>query len=229
MSTYCEEKSFKETLLSISEAATNIRDRQDLYNAIMSKIHPIVKFDDAVILILSEDQSAYRTILTMASEERKKHRLYDEVVLNPIEVKNTPVEDMLEKEDFYHFTVSEWLQKYPEDSGTILMNETGLTNSVSLKLKKAGKVFGALLFHFSELKTVDEAVVNLYSNIADQISVAISNVLANEDIIHRENEKTLQINIANVFTSEVNWEGRFSKLMTLLNNEISFNYISFTF
>ncbi|MDO1501662.1 sigma 54-interacting transcriptional regulator [Winogradskyella maritima] len=188
-----DEKQQKETLLKISEAATKIRDRETLYHTIMMQIKPIVNYDDAVAIILSDDKTTFQHILTMSPDERKDHPLYDTVVHKPIGLKNTPISQILKGLDFQQYEVDQLLEEYPHFEGLHLMKDTGLNYSVVLKLKNGDEVYGIILFHFKEQQDMSSSVVRLYPNIADQLSVAISNLLANEEI-QRLNEKLTQEN-----------------------------------
>ena len=191
-----EEKQFKETLLEISEAATNIRNREDLYEAAMEKIKPIVKFDDAVCIVLSDDRNSYTHLLTMANKERQEHPRYREIVHQSLPLKNSPMEDIFGAEDFQQYHLTEWQKKYPNHPGLILMRDTGLKDSVVLKLKNSGQVFGVLVFHYEQVQQFTEAQRKLFPNIADQISVAVSNVLANEQLLEEKQFKETLLGIS---------------------------------
>ncbi len=201
-----EEKNQKEMLLTISEAATKIRDRETLYHTIMTQIQPIVQFDDAVTVILSDDKTIFQHILTMSPDERRTHPLYDKVVNNPIELKNTPVEQVLSDSDYKQYSVDKWIEEFPQFEGTQLMKETGLNYCIILKLKKGNEVYGFLQFHFKEEQDMTSNVVKLYPNIADQLSVAISNVLANEGILEEKIQKEMLLAISQAATKIRNRE-----------------------
>jgi GAF domain-containing protein len=80
----------KALLLSLSEDMATIRDRDDLWRVMMEKIKPLVGFDDAVLLILTEDLTEYSFVLTMSPTERQAHALYSRVVGNN-KVADSPV------------------------------------------------------------------------------------------------------------------------------------------
>ncbi|WP_298545626.1 sigma 54-interacting transcriptional regulator [uncultured Aquimarina sp.] len=201
-----EEKNQKEMLLTISEAATKVRDRETLYHTIMTQIKPIVRYDDAVAAVLSEDKTTFRHILTMATEERRNHPLYTEVVNKSIKIKNSPAEQVLFNENYKQYNVDKWIEEFPDFEGTQLMKETGLNYCIILKLKKGNEVYGFLQFHFKEEQDMTSNVVKLYPNIADQLSVAISNVLANEGILEEKIQKEMLLAISQAATKIRNRE-----------------------
>ena len=223
------EKDFNETLLGISQATTNIRNRDDLYQTIMGQIRPIVNFDDAVTVVLSKDKSTYNHLLTAAPEMTKNHKYYHQLVNRPLPYKNSPFEEMFDGPDQNQYTLENWLAQWPDYPGFILMRDVGLHYSTALKLRNSGEVFGILLLHFKEKQNEKDSAKKLYPNIADQLSVAVSNVVANEELLQREYEKTLQINITNTLIEEDDWEDKLLRLSKLLNNHIPFDFISYEF
>ncbi len=212
-----EEKQFKETLLEISEVATQIRDREGLYQVVMQRLKPLVKFDDAVCIVLSEDGTHYTHLLTMASEQRRKHPLFPEIFNKPIPVSDKdPITLVLNQPHLQHNHLDEWIEAYPDYPGFILMRDTGLKDSVILKLKKEGANFGVLFFHFEAPQQLTELHHGLYHSIADQLAVVISNVLASEDLI-AEKKKTEDLlavteSIANITTGPELIRAIFGKL-----------------
>ncbi|MEM9834580.1 MAG: sigma 54-interacting transcriptional regulator [Bacteroidota bacterium] len=218
-----EEKQFKETLLEISEAATNIRNREDLYEAVMEKLRPIVHFDDAVCIVVNEDKTYYNHILTMSPEERKNHPLFYEVVNQLLPVKDSPVEEMLNDNELSHYHLQDWLLRFPDHPGLVLMKETGLVDSVTVKLKTGGEVFGLLLFHFEAIQQLTEAQQKLYLNIADQMAVAVSNVLANEQMLAEKEFKETLLEISEAATQIRNQEQLYQTIMDKIRPIVHFD------
>ena len=195
-----EERHFKETILSISEASTRIRDREDLYQTVMEKVHPITLYDDAVVAILSEDQSHSKHVLTMSPVQRKAHPLCQEIMNNFVPVEGGPFEDFLAQDDIAQYSLEDWLQRYPNHVGVRLMREIGLNDSIVLKLRSGGEVFAFLLFHFKKARLLRERDKPLYINIADQLAVAVSNVLANERLLEEKHYKETLLGISEAAT-----------------------------
>ncbi len=218
-----EEKKQKEMLLTISEAATKVRDRETLYHTIMTQIQPIVRYDDAVVAVLSEDKTTFRHILTMATEERRNHPLYTEVVNKSIKIKNSPAEQVLFNENYKQYNVDKWIEEFPDFGGTQLMKETGLNYCIILKLKKGNEVYGFLQFHFKEEQDMTSNVVKLYPNISDQLSVAISNVLANESVLEEKNQKEMLLTISEAATKIRDRETLYDSLMTQIRPIVKYD------
>ena len=220
-----KEKQFKETLLSITEVAIQIRDREGLYQAIMKKVHPVVHYDDAVVAELSEDQSFCTYVLTMATAERVKHALYDEVVNKKLQVAGSPFEELLTQEEIAQYHLEDWLARYPDYPGLLLMQDTDLTDSVVLKLHSGGKLFGFLLFHFKKIQSLDKVTKQLYINIADQLAVAVSNVLANERLVAEKQFKETLLSISEAVASVQGKKELFKVIISKLKPLFSFDSV----
>lgn len=194
-----EREKEKTLLLSLSEDMATIRDREDLWRVMMDKVKKIAPFDDAVLLTLDKDLTHYDFVLTMSPEERRTHPLYAEVVGdNP--VAGNPVEWYLaQPADFViqdlHLLKAD--SSYPSDHPAVkMMLETGLTFSLVYKMRWADSVIGLLIFHFQNKGRVEESKYNLYKSVADQVTVAVANILANEEILEREREKSVLLSIS---------------------------------
>ena len=83
--------SLQDILLHISKAVINIRNLEDFHRAIMDYIKPYVKFDDAVLVLLSEDRKTFTHPLTMSPKERVAHPNYNTVIHSEFKTTNTPV------------------------------------------------------------------------------------------------------------------------------------------
>ena len=222
-----EEKQFKETLLEISEVATQIRDREGLYQAVMDKLKPLIKFDDAVLILLSEDRRQYTHALVSNANLASQHQYFDHVMHNAFPIKSSPVEDILNGEKVNTFKIDAWLKKHPDHLGLLMVKSIGEAYTISLLLREGEITYAALLFHFTEKPLFDDKVKELYANIADQMSVVMSNVLANEDIRRREQDKHLQLQVIHTLNQEHDWPDKLQRIIRLLHVHLDIHLVLF--
>ena len=222
-----QEKQFKETLLEISEVATQIRDRKGLYQAVMDKLKPLIKFDDAVLILLSEDRRQYTHTLVSSTSLASQHQYFDRLMHNAFPTESSPMEDILNGEKVNTFKIDAWLKKHPDHLGLLMMKSIGEAYTISLLLREGEITYAALLFHFVEKPLFDDKVKELYANIADQMSVAMSNVLANEDIQRREREQRLQVDLINTFNQDASWPEKLREVVRLLQPYLDTNLVIF--
>jgi transcriptional regulator with GAF, ATPase, and Fis domain len=185
----------KALLLSLSEDMATIRDRNDLWRVMMGKIKPLVGFDDAVVIVLSTDQQRLLHLLTMPTDERRANAHYQQVVSQWFVVKDSPFEWMINRQGNYQWDTQELAALYPDYPGIRLMQETNLRHTLHYKLNWGGNNIGFFHFHFTNQAQIDPVKLPLYKGIADQIAVAVANILANEEILEREREKSQLLEI----------------------------------
>ena len=218
-----EEKNFKETLLKISEAVTNIRDREDLYNTIMNLIQPLIQFDEATLITVDKDRQTFKHILSMASKPAQKNSLYPTVMETEFDISGSPAEQILNGEDINYFELSKWMLDYPEFPGLLLMENLGLLYTTSLKLKNKGEVFAFINFHFLSSQNPKHPKVELYANIADQLSVAVSNIIANEQLIEEKNFKETLLEISEAVSNVQNRDQLLNVIIDKIQSVIPFD------
>ncbi len=180
------EKMLKETLLEVSEAVNSIRKRKELYDTIITILRPHLGFADAVLCLVDDEKGTHIHPHTAAPESTIVHPLYKELVEKHLETKGSPMEAVLLGDDVNEMLLVDWLKRYPTYPGFLLMKDVGLQYSFTLKLKSQDNNIGILFFHFTEPQVLDDFKIKLYSNLRNQISIALSNILAQESL---ENEK----------------------------------------
>jgi transcriptional regulator with GAF, ATPase, and Fis domain len=186
----------KALLLSLSEDMATIRDREDLWRVMMEKIKPLVGFADALASVFSKDGTHIRHLLTISPQERQQYYWYQFTVNHYYPLAGDPLTEVISHEGPYRFRSEELLQKYPAHAGLHMMIQTGLKCSLHLKLHWGGNYIGILHFHFSDETSVKEQQFGLLKAIADQVAVAVANILANEELLEREREKSVLLSIS---------------------------------
>ena len=183
----------KELLLSLSEDMATIRDSNDLWRVMMEKLRPIVGFDDAVVIVFAPDQKTSKTIFTLSKGQRIKQQWYQNIKDNWIPV-TAPLSYIYNLKTAY-WSTEEILDQWADFDGCLFMRGEGLLHTYQISLKQGGSEIGLLLFHFREREAIQQSKYNLYKAIGDQVAVAVANILANEEILEREREKTVMLSI----------------------------------
>lgn len=186
----------KALLLSLSEDMATIRDRNDLWRVMMEKVKPLVDFDDAVVAVYSKDRQTVNHILTTSPPERQTNSHYEQIVNRLQPFPDSPNEYLADRTGNFIVSTEELLALFPDHPGILLMRETGLEYTLHQKLVWGDEIIGQFHFHFARQEQIREDKFNLYKAIADQVTVAVANILANEGIIEREHEKTLLLSLS---------------------------------
>ena len=177
-----DEKNFKEILLEVSEAVNKTKNRTELYNTIISILRPELGFADAVLCLIDNENGTHIHPHTAAPDTTIEHPLYKLLVENHLPNKGSPMEKILEGDDVSTLLLSEWIERYPDYPGFLLMKDVGLEFSITLTLKHQDANIGILFVHFTSPQVLDDFTSKLYYNLRNTISVALSNILAQESL-----------------------------------------------
>lgn len=225
-----QEKQYKEDLLSISEAIATIQSKDHLSQVIYDKIKPILPFDSFGLIIPDASGEFH---IDLAIEDGLSKAELDKK-LREINVGKTPKHPAIGyfiKEGPLITAYRDLMEKYPGHPHYESLIEADYKQIIGGKLQIGGKTIGMLCFNSCLDKTYTAYHLPLFQSISEQIAVALSNVLANEDIQRREKENILKIALSNAITEDVSgestslWEQKLFKVASILKPEISFEFL----
>ena len=217
----------KEALLSISNKIALTRDPKDLTEFLTHELKPLFGFDDAVVLVIDTDEDHYYPLAFEAPMEMRQHEHFKGIVAGKKKYKGSPQEKIFHSFRPSEFVLKELLEHYPEFKPLVMLDAAGVKKTLGVSLNQGGKPIGSLLFHY---KTMDERLLpyyDLFANVADQISIAVANILANEKIRQREKEETLKVALVNALNEGENWEEKLLGVTRALEEDIPFHIVSF--
>ncbi|MBS1522493.1 MAG: sigma 54-interacting transcriptional regulator [Bacteroidetes bacterium] len=179
-----------ELLLKLSYDITHIRDRDDLIRVINTSLKKIIDFDNIMILVLNEDMSQNSFIFSA----------------NPLtSLTGSGPEPSLTMNDY----TADCLKWVLESDGILVIDmeevcnsgahlpihvqfeyKHGIKEKLAIALWKGERCLGVFCLNSRIKGAYSKHDLELVKGISYQISTAISNILANEDLTKREQEKT---------------------------------------
>ena len=200
-----EEKKKTEDLLTVTEAIANINSGPELIRVIFDKLQRVFPFDEAGLFHLDFERQRERDLIvdygydtTVSSAQLKEQGLSGWLPLQKVTlyfVNQGPsfmsTEELFATFDHPHF--NEHTKSF------------GFKQVIASPLKKGDETMG-LLYFWSKTDHFFNESLPLFKSISDQLSVALSNILANEDIRRREQENALQVAVVNALNSGSSWE-----------------------
>ena len=189
-----EEKQFSETLLEITESIANINRSEDLVTAIFDQLQKVYPFDDAGLFAFDWENERERDLMVDYGYEVGLNTSLHQAGLsgwNPL----TELSKFLSQENTMIMMVDELYTTFDHPHFE-LDKESPLRQVIFGPLKQGDKVMGALYFWSDEEKRFTESDIPIFRSIAKQLSVALSNVLTNEQIILENQQKQLQLRVA---------------------------------
>ncbi|GAA4277591.1 sigma-54-dependent Fis family transcriptional regulator [Aquimarina mytili] len=194
-----QERNFKDSLLQITEALASVNSEKELYRTLFNTVKPILPFDEFGLFVLDESKDYH-------------YELIDENTAQGLRAQQL-IETNLGKHTKYQHkgSTAEWLMSRTESIHTIeflikkthhpqlkYMQEAGLQQMISAPLTKGGETFGLLCLNSRQKDFYKKFHLPFFKNIAEQFSVTVSNILANNQI---QNEKTFKETLLNISTA----------------------------
>lgn len=193
------EKAFTDTLLHITEMLATINTGRELLSIIVNEVKPIFSFYDIGLFVYNknktqlEDWAIKYEEFHLAEANRLMH--FDETINKPLAVaEGTNMSwqlDLLQKAGRpVVIDLEEMAKEFPEYEQSEAILKVGYRDSMQTLLRYGGEILGFFCINVLEKGVYSEKHFSLFQPIADQIAVAVSNLLANEEIRQREQEKT---------------------------------------
>lgn len=182
-------------LLAINKAITESKSATELLATIREKVMQLIPFYDTGVLIVERDGLHHYDLAVNiqgwdnsdGSRELYKKGLlkishpgsYVEFVMNLLEKEQAPlIEDLTLRYDEFDYPF------FP------VIKELGYKESIVALLKTGEGTFGTFWLNSLQKNHFKEEHLLLFKTVAEQVSVAVANILACEEILKRETEKT---------------------------------------
>jgi signal transduction histidine kinase len=189
-------------LLELSRAITMVRDGEALLRVMMEQVRPLFGFDDAGILVLDAVGEHHRDLLVghpsvMPTEATRRvaaaglggwlphHGSMIEAHMHACKAANAPLV----------FAFDDMLREFPEYPFHPLIKDLGYQEVLATLLRVRGDSFGILYFISVEHHHFRPQQFALFEAIADQIAIAVRNILANEEITALAEERRLRADV----------------------------------
>ncbi|MFY0255995.1 sigma 54-interacting transcriptional regulator [Chitinophaga sp. 30R24] len=184
-------------LLKLSNAIASIRNKKDLLNVIYNDLKKIISFNDIVITVTCPDNLHHKAFLYYSLRERSVQPEYIAAA-----AKESPIEDGI-----YNVTLAsqypvvwdiEEVMKWEVIPSYIqFWHSNNIKRMVGAVLRNNSESIGGLYLFSEDEYSFSKEQLDLIAGISYQISIAVANILANEEIITREKEKTSLLSLSN--------------------------------
>ncbi|MDN3656100.1 sigma 54-interacting transcriptional regulator [Ferruginibacter paludis] len=206
----------KTILLSLSNEISLLKNRSDLFEMVNGRIKNLFAIDEFAVANINEDGKTYGAFMMDLNSEITNDVDFKKTTSQYYNVTDPLFEKVISSEDPIIFDVNE-IVAIPEMPGFVhFWKKVGLKNVLCAALRAGGKNIGMAVLHIENNKTINTKSV-LLKGICAHLSVAISNILANEEIAKREEEKTLLVSL----TLEIAGVKNKTELSQLLNTKLT--------
>ena len=225
-----EEKQFKETLLGIGKAVAKIQNRQQLLSVVFEYIKTVFPYDGFGVFVLDETRQFHFEIIQATKNKyiAAQKRIEEVFGKNALyRHQNTSVAWLMEQGPTI-ISLDNLDAKAPHPQHKY-MKEEGIKQLIGGPLSSGDKKIGMLCFSTTKEDFYKESDLYLFRAISEQLSAAVSNVLANEEIQQRNLEQRIQITLTNELQKETSREIRLKKFAEALEQIFPSDFTSFFF
>lgn len=187
-----------EILRSLGNDIVKVRNKKDVLTFIRPKLKLLFNTDDIFICFLDTLNETLNPILRVGGANRTNHPEYDRIVNYNYPIHDGFIDKILDSSEPIVVDIAEL-----SDANDCIkfFRTTGLVQTLSIRLINAGEVIGILTLWSETKKFFTARYKQLISEIANQISLVVINILANEEITNRENEKSILLSLSGEIAS----------------------------
>ncbi|HTI07464.1 MAG TPA: sigma 54-interacting transcriptional regulator [Puia sp.] len=206
----------REIIQSLNIDFATIREKKDLLKIIHYKLKSLFNFSHHWVATVNEDELTMSTFMQDAESRSRFHPRYNYVtaarypisdqVFNKVILAGEPVIFDLEQLNA-RTAIPEYLQ---------INYESGIRKVVMQSLEIAGRFIGVWAICLGENHELQDTVINLIGDLANQFSIAVGNIIANEIIQTRDAERELLLKLSYDITSTKDRKGLLRIIQTNL-------------
>ena len=210
-------------LLHLNEAIATIRDKDQLFKVVTTKLRLIFPFDFIGINVFDRNLRLKRLFL-------RDYYGPDEAPLLPASLEHftpiagSPIEKLVADPRVQQFTPRQYLADYPDYAPFNKFEQLGVAHITAVPLRTGGLLTGFVTLASRRAPHLTAADERLLDKIGSLIAVAVANTLAFEEVARREQERSLQLNISHALLSIKQREPLFRAVAEELSRVVPFRY-----
>jgi transcriptional regulator with GAF, ATPase, and Fis domain len=215
----------KNLLLSLADDIALIRSKDDLLALINGRLKELLPFHHSGVGLINAD-GTYSALLIDSSEINMSPKEQETYLKGGYPINNVVFEVMKSNEPVV-FDLGELVARGDAPLLTQRNYEAGMKEMVIVALRREDKNIGFFGLFEQNKNHFSKNYLSILKSLSNQISIAVANILANEEIIVRENEKTMLLTLSNDISACRKYEDVQNILSTKLrkyfrNSEITF-------
>lgn len=178
-------------LLTLSNAIATIRNKSGLFNVIDQQLKKLFNFEDFVICLINDDQKTHSAFLYNQKEDFINNEGVAPASTEKYSLDDGLCEVMMSTAQPVVFNIEEVLKWPAPPVWLSFWHNMGIKEMIGLTISDRDECVGFFYLYAKETNAVSNEYYNLLHSISLQISVAVSNIKANEKI----QEQLQQINL----------------------------------
>jgi transcriptional regulator with GAF, ATPase, and Fis domain len=184
-------------LLNLSSAIAAARNKKDLFHLMAEELKHFIRFDNAVISVLNEESMHFGIFMAHTEASIYDEDAYQQLMRQTFPlVKDSVPYQVVRSERPIIVNIEQQYAEHPEVTYTKLAYELGMREQIVTRLVHSGKVIGALVLVSRQANTYGEADIETLHSLSNLFSIALNNILSNQEIELREQQKSKLLQIS---------------------------------
>ncbi|HRP54546.1 sigma 54-interacting transcriptional regulator [Agriterribacter sp.] len=186
----------KSILLSLSEEIAALRSREDLLRVVNTRIKTLFSVGEFGIAQINEDGATYGAFIMDVGTGLKNTAGFKAVTSAKYSISDPLFSSILKSEEPVILDVYRLAEKPGMPAFVGFWRDAGIRHVLGMRLHVGGKNVGCAYLHMDNTDT-GKIKYNLLKAVCAHLSVAVSNILANEQIIKKHREQTFLLDFSN--------------------------------
>jgi formate hydrogenlyase transcriptional activator len=182
------EQQFEKTiLLSLSSEIASVRKKDDLFRVINSKLKDLFGIEGFGISLINEDGETYKPFIVGVNENISNHPDFNAIINQSYSITDGVFDKVIRSKEPVALVVDEILENKNVPPYALFWKKSGIEFVAGMALSVGEVAIGGLFFHLDPIY-FGSIRSNLLIGVSAQISIALSNILANEKIAQQLEE-----------------------------------------
>lgn len=173
----------KATLLSLSQEMAALRDRNDLFQKFYTKVTAVLNIEEFGMVLLDQDKKTYKIIIDQAATFARLHPGQEAILDMEFQQSDAVFQRITQSVEPVYFDVETLSALHDMPAYVHFWKAIHLKRVAATPLKVGGHMIGAAFFHVDPVAKTP-AYSALLQAVSHQLAVAISNIRANEQVLH---------------------------------------------
>jgi transcriptional regulator with GAF, ATPase, and Fis domain len=184
-------------LLELGNDITKVREKSDLITLLLSRLKNLFHFNHAVILLVEPEKEMYRLFLyDESSAVIRSHPEFAKLIDRQFPLNEPFIRQVMDAGEPLPFLLEDVMHA-PGSPRFLRVNyEAGMREILVVPLKSKMETIGFVNVYSDRAGSFTSEFTRIIKGIAPQLSSAVSNISANEDILSREREKSFLLDFS---------------------------------
>jgi formate hydrogenlyase transcriptional activator len=218
----------KTALLGLSTEIAQVRDRENLLLALHENLKVLIPFNDVVITLYDLPNKTHYAFLYYSEAKRREHPDFMEARDTHSPIEDGVVNKTLNNDGPVIFQVDELLTNPLVPQYVSFYKKSGIVEFIGVSMHNRNGIFGGLYLFSEQQGTYHQDQFVLIQGVANQLSAAVTNILIGDEILQKEKERVILLNIGKDLSAITNKKRALDILLERLNTLFHFDHAVLT-